>query len=117
MKKKMQSTLEDDFKLYEKKDGGFKMSKSMKAKLLETQMNTALNGSSEMLKWLGKNYLGQQEPKKDESSNESKPLIFCEYGLDMQKCPRQAYLEHIGEADSDDYKEFLEVWNEQQSNS
>ncbi len=64
-----------NFDILELEGGGFKLSKGVKAKLLEMQMNTAMKGNAEMLKWLGKQYLGQTD-KAETNEYANKPLPF-----------------------------------------
>tara|TARA_R110000824_G_scaffold129058_1_gene290230 strand:+ start:2592 stop:2807 length:216 start_codon:yes stop_codon:yes gene_type:complete len=59
------------------RDGELDPSPELKKLIIEAQIETALNGNTEMLKWLGKQYLGQSD-KADANGFDNKPLPFID---------------------------------------
>ena len=47
----------------------------LKKVIIEAQIDSALNGDINMLKWLGKQYLGQTESGENEYDNNTLPFI------------------------------------------
>jgi|TARA_R110000823_G_scaffold225665_1_gene353410 hypothetical protein len=58
-------------------DGDLEPNAELKRVIIEAQLDTALKGNSEMLKWLGKQYLNQTD-KGDTNEYENKPLPFID---------------------------------------
>jgi len=77
MKKQAKDKVTPQYDIIETESGGFEMSRAMKSRLLQMQLNTAMAGSTEMLKWLGKQYLGQSD-KSEANEYDNKPLPFID---------------------------------------
>ncbi len=95
---------ETEFNILRNEDGSISPNKPLQEAIIEAQFKTAMNGNSEMLKWLGQQYLNQSVNKL-EATNDSCPLVFC-YGNEGD-CPLQKYIEHKGLMGTDDYKNFM----------
>ena len=61
---------ETDFNILRNEDGSISPNKPLQEAIIEAQFKTAMNGNSEMLKWLGQQYLNQSVNKL-EATNDS----------------------------------------------
>jgi hypothetical protein len=55
--------------------GNLEPTPELKKVIIEAQIDSALNGDINMLKWLGKQYLGQTESGENEYDNKPLPFI------------------------------------------
>lgn len=67
----------DDIYYIEATEDGIKPNKKLKEALITSQFQLAMNGNAEMLKWLGKQYLGQTD-KAEANEYDNKPLPFID---------------------------------------
>ena len=67
----------DDIYYIEATDDGIKPNKKLKEALITSQFQLAMNGNADMLKWLGKQYLGQTD-KAEANEYDNKPLPFID---------------------------------------
>ncbi len=67
----------DDIYYIEATEDGIKPNKKLKEALITSQFQLAMNGNADMLKWLGKQYLGQSD-KTEANEYDNKPLPFID---------------------------------------